>query len=392
MFCMKQSTDDGLTFEPMQILAMFVDAVCAISTAFVSIDATFHLPNGSRSRSRSTRACVLAMPLKDGCVTDVEVWKNRTVYTTAIVPNERDDIPGNQQRNNREKKSSVPEQTHPELFTLTLNNAATESSLRVKLTYFSPLQFVQGRYALRIPLTLPENALNGKAVSSVVSVRCKMSTASEKELNLKDLSMPVKFTPESTPQSLVFYSDNSQGYLPNCDFTASYEVWSSAINSVCLVQPPEYQAQHHEGKSPAAAQSPQGMFGVSIAPPSPDAMRPFVRSVVFCIDKSGSMSGQPMASANKALLHALHNLAAEDEFEIIAFNHQAFPYSGIGLRNATDSEKKSATTWIQNTCLAGGLTNIMQPMCMACDCLSAASGIPYVFLITVSNTCRSCMV
>lgn len=42
---------------------------------------------------------------------------------------------------------------------------------------------------------------------------------------------------------------------------------------------------------------PRGAFVLSVAPPAPEFTAPFPRSVVFLLDRSGSMSGEPMEFA-----------------------------------------------------------------------------------------------
>jgi len=355
---------------PLPLRCMRVDAAISVATAFVTISAKFSLP--ARSAARNAKDCLLAVPLCDGAiVSDVEVRTRRSVHTTLIVAGLPDQQSSSSSSPNSAADSSPSKpRSHPNLFTLKLPNTSREPELSLRLHYFQPLRFVNGRYTLRIPLTLPRESLADKPVSQVLSVRCKLSSSSPKSLDIMDLSMPVRTDPSSTPTSIALETDPSQAPLPNTDFTVSYQIWGETINCACLIQ-------HAEGQS-----SSTGLFGVSIAPPSPDVMRPFVRSVVFCIDKSGSMTGHSMKSANRALLHALKSLAPEDEFEIIAFNHQTFTFSGHGLKKATKSEKEKASSWVNQMCVAGGLTNIMRPMWMGLDRLDKAQGLPYVFLIT----------
>lgn len=361
-------TEQGL-YIPLELLSMEVDASCHIGAAFVTVEARWQVPEKARGKKSSPHS-VLAMPMEEGTVTDVEVWKKDGVYTTAIVPEE--DAKGKAKAAGGSSQGPRLAE-HPELFTLALTNAAKEKYLSLRLTYFSHLHFFKGRYLLRVPLTVPESALNGRRYADVVTVRCLMNPGGGMEVNLRDVSHPIGFLAgRQTATSVRFKTDPGEFPMPNADFTASYEVWSDSITSAALVRPPE-ESPRKDGL---------GTFALSVSPPSPDAMQSFVRSVVFCIDTSGSMSGKPMESANKALKQALQNLGAADEFEIVAFNHNQVAFSGQGLLNASNKNIQDAFQWVDASCIAGGLTNIMDPMCMAFDALANAQGVPYIFLIT----------
>ena len=51
-------------------------------------------------------------------------------------------------------------------------------------------------------------------------------------------------------------------------------------------------------------------------------MQIFLRSVVFVLDRSGSMTGDPMQYAKQAIFAGLETLQAYDDFTIIAFDHE----------------------------------------------------------------------
>lgn len=98
----------------------------------------------------------------------------------------------------------------------------------------------------------------------------------------------------------------------NEDFSVGYKVWGEAIVASCNIQEPL-----------ETSFDPRGTFCVSVAPPEPDAIpRIFSRSVVFVIDRSGSMTGDPMDYAKKALQGGVHSLQPYDDFTIIAFDHE----------------------------------------------------------------------
>lgn len=43
-----------------------------------------------------------------------------------------------------------------------------------------------------------------------------------------------------------------------------------------------------------ATPDPRGAFVLTVAPPAPEFTQPFPRSIIFILDRSGSMAGEPM--------------------------------------------------------------------------------------------------
>jgi hypothetical protein len=76
------------------------------------------------------------------------------------------------------------------------------------------------------------------------------------------------------------------------------QVWGDAIVASVTVQPPEQPSLVPEGKGAIAPKSAmqaqlsdKGAFALAVSPPAPDVALCFPRSVVFLIDRSGSMQG-----------------------------------------------------------------------------------------------------
>jgi hypothetical protein len=60
----------------------------------------------------------------------------------------------------------------------------------------------------------------------------------------------------------------------------------------------------------------------------PEAGVPFPRTVVFMLDRSISMSGEPLRHAKKALVRGLELLEPQDHFAVVAFNEEQIWWSG----------------------------------------------------------------
>jgi len=87
------------------------------------------------------------------------------------------------------------------------------------------------------------------------------------------------------------------------------------------------------------------------------------RDVVFVLDTSGSMAGEKIEQARKALKFCLNNLNPGDRFNIIRFSTEAEPYAPKPVP-ATKDEVKKATEFVEKMQAAGG-TNIDAAMRLA---------------------------
>ncbi len=102
------------------------------------------------------------------------------------------------------------------------------------------------------------------------------------------------------------------------------------------------------------------------------------KSMVFVIDKSGSMSGNPLSRVSAELIFAINSLSEEQSFFVIFFDDTAWPMhaqrgrSGltsaqtIQLEPGLPANQQAAASWI-NSMQGGGGTNPGGAMLMAID-------------------------
>ena len=100
--------------------------------------------------------------------------------------------------------------------------------------------------------------------------------------------------------------------VPNKDFVLRYDVAGKKPEMALLSQ--------HDGQD--------GVFLLMFQPPesaAPEEITP--KEMVFVMDCSGSMSGEPIALAKQAVRYALNHLNPNDTFQIIRFSESASPFS-----------------------------------------------------------------
>jgi len=107
-----------------------------------------------------------------------------------------------------------------------------------------------------------------------------------------------------------------------------------------------------------------GFFFLSLSPDSDPGQKAVVqKDITFVLDVSGSMSGEKLSQAKKALLFCINNLNRGDRFEIIRFSSQAEALFRQ-LSYANDLNIERATEYVGNLRAIGG-TNIEEALQLA---------------------------
>ena len=98
---------------------------------------------------------------------------------------------------------------------------------------------------------------------------------------------------------------------------------------------------------------------VTIIPPEPKAGKTHLRrDLIFLIDTSGSMSGQPLCQAAAVAAAMINTLGANDRIELIEFSHRSLRFADAPIE-ATSDGKRSAIRWMRGL-HAGGPTEMFE--------------------------------
>ncbi len=144
------------------------------------------------------------------------------------------------------------------------------------------------------------------------------------------------------------------------DVRMTYYMPSTSILAACVEQPARENAWDKRGS-----------FMVVATPPTQTIGR-FQRDVIFLVDRSGSMSGNPFTGANDGLKAALETLQDEDYFCVRNFDHEIADMSNGTLMPATAANKAKALKWCRETGPRGA-TDIKTPLMQSLNTLKRAS-------------------
>ena len=104
-----------------------------------------------------------------------------------------------------------------------------------------------------------------------------------------------------------------------------------------------------------------GFFLARIAPKAVvDAADVVPKDICFVLDTSGSMAGDKISQAKKALSYCLSNLNPADRFHLVTFSHEASIFPG-GLQSASSESVEQAKRFVEQIRAEGG-TNINEAL------------------------------
>ncbi|XP_011035744.1 PREDICTED: uncharacterized protein LOC105133437 isoform X2 [Populus euphratica] len=206
------------------------------------------------------------------------------------------------------------------------------STFSIKVTWSQKLLYHEGQFSLNVPFSFPSSVNPiGKKISKREKILLNVNSGVGKEILCRCTSHALKELRREV---------GKMGFL----YDAEVLTWSSADFSF------SYNA--------------------------------FRKEVVFLMDISGSMKGNPFESAKNGILSSLQKLNPEDSFNIIAFNVETYLFSSL-MEQATKEAILKATQWLNDKLTAAGGTNILAPLKQALKLLAETTdSIPLIFLIT----------
>jgi Ca-activated chloride channel family protein len=273
------------------------------------------------------------------------------------------------------KKASLVEQERPNLFTTSVANVGPGESVSVRLEYQEILAWAQDGFELRFPMVIGPRYTPDRTAE----IGAGWATDAELAEDTRRITPPV-LHPSDGLVNPVTLSVALDAGLP----LASLECPSHRVTvaddgpgrrSVAFPTPQPADRDFVLRWSPARGSEPRAaVFTESLAdasyalvmvmPPADGAAKEarLPREVVFIIDTSGSMGGDSIVQARRALQNALNRLHPEDWFNIIEFN-STFRSFAPESQAAVPSAIERAHSWVASLHANGGTE--MMPALMA---------------------------
>lgn len=217
------------------------------------------------------------------------------------------------------KRAGLLEERRPNLFAVRIANILPGETITAVMRYQMRLAYDDGDYEFVFPMGLTPRYQDPEHPEESAGVDAPLASQEDPigpvELSLSvDAGAPVGDpTSPSHPLQVTrldprrFAVRLAGEHIPDHDFVLRYPVAREAVTAAVWL------AEETKGET----------FLLTVLPPALDEeASPPPREFIFVLDRSGSMSGQPMAQARNALRACLRTLNPADLFSILVFDHE----------------------------------------------------------------------
>ncbi len=201
---------------------------------------------------------------------------------------------------------------------------------------------------------------------AVEQIKLRLTIESQEEIkNVYSPTHAVKIKRPDDHHAVVTYEAKKE--IPSSDFRLLYDVGRGKVGAKVLSYRPD--------------KDKNGYFLLLASPKikAPDKQPP-KKTVVFVVDRSGSMSGKKIEQARGALKFVLNNLRKGDLFNIVAYDSEVSTFRPE-LQRFDEKTRKAAVGFVEGV-FAGGSTNINGALKAALSQLRDSDRPSYVVFLT----------
>ena len=333
-----------------------VQAAISGGTASVTVEQTFQNPY-----DRGIEA-VYVFPLPvTSAIDDLEIRIGERVVRGAIQTREAARTTYETAKS-QGRVAALLDQERPNIFTQQVANIQPGHEIRVRIHYTENLKYADGHYEMVIPTVVGPRYIPGQAAGGgVVPARHDANTVvhadTDQVPDASRITPPVLPPGERSGHDIMITVNLDAGVpiqdlnvlhhavdierrgrnaarvrlrpadtIPNKDFVLRYGVAGTGPEFGMLAH---REPGQHEGL---------GFFTLQLQPEAnvrPEEARP--KELVFVLDTSGSMNGEPIAKSRAAVRWALQNLGPNDTFQLIRFANAASALAPQPLANTPEN-------------------------------------------------------
>ncbi|MBX7245560.1 MAG: VIT and VWA domain-containing protein [Candidatus Sumerlaeaceae bacterium] len=269
------------------------------------------------------------------------------------------------------KVAGLLDQERPNVFTQSVANIEPGARVEVEISYVETLKFTDGEYEFMFPMVVAPRYTPPITTTETIAITEAGSTSTEPVktvkpctcppsvraghdisievyldagMNLKELTSPFhKLNIDRDPPNRATISLANLKEIPNKDFVLRYRTASPKIEDALLV-----------------TENPKGRFFTLIVQPPersalPGAIRP--KEMIIVIDRSGSMSGNPIEKAKETMKLCIERMGPNDTFNLLSFSGGTGKCFPTPVPNS-DDHRREAMDYLADLKGSGG-TNMM---------------------------------
>lgn len=244
--------------------------------------------------------------------------------------------------------ASLLQQERPNVFTQSIANIEPGKAIDIEIRYFHTLRYADGEYEFHVPVVVgprfsppgnpaplaqPPGLRPGETTAHALSLAVELDAG----LDIDRLASPshsVDVAYEGgRSKARVTLRENDRA--PNRDFVLRYRLGG-------------------EGVRGSAAVSADGHFTLLLEPPGGLEEGPRLpREMIFVVDCSGSMEGEPLAAAKRLMRRCLKRLDPSDAFQLLRFSDEPQAL-GRSLLPATPENVRRGLEYVESLESQGG--------------------------------------
>lgn len=261
-------------------------------------------------------------------------------------------------------QASLLTQQRPNIFEQKVANIEPGKRIDVDIRYFQTLSFRDGWYSFVFPtvvgprynppgsadpvLALPRQDTGHAGDAAVRYLRpnersghdISITVDLDAGVDIEEIVASHRIVETQSGPTKAHVELASQTTLPNKDFTLDFRVAGETLKSNLLTYIDD--------------ETGQGYFTFMLYPPAAiDRLERQPLELVFVLDCSGSMNGEPIAQAKDAIIAALDRLTPDDTFQIIRFSNEASQLGRVPL-HATSENRRAAREYVRGLSGTGG--------------------------------------
>lgn len=282
------------------------------------------------------------------------------------------------------KAASLLTQHRPNMFTQKIANLMPGKPVKVTLQYTQVVPKIDNAYELVVPLVVgprynPPSMVESPNIIDEGKIYSQRQSTSRGAFGTWELEDKIEYPevtgltlPDTIDAARVAIEVNLNSDIPlQATFSKTHDITikgndkrkivtlqkSRVIDNADFVLRYSLVGEQTQAGFLTAQKDGQNYFSLMIEPPAlPDDTSITAREMVFVLDTSGSMSGQPINASKIFMKHALQNLRAGDHFRIIRFGNDATEYSSQPVP-ATKQNLADGLSYVESLYADGG-TNI----------------------------------
>ncbi len=272
--------------------------------------------------------------------------------------------------------ASLLTQERPNIFTQAVANIEPGKQIDIAITYFHSLRYQKGTFEFHVPMVVgprynPPGSKDGVGAvangqTGASGQKTEVQYLAPTELSRHDVSLSVDIEAGAPLAGLECPSHvvdierpapdrarvtlHPNDRIPNKDFVLRYTVAGAGVRPSL--------ALHRDGE--------EGYFTLLVHPPAELSEVPrSPREMIFVLDCSGSMHGEPLALAKRVMNRALRRLSPDDTFQVICFSDRASTW-GPNPVPATPENVARGVRFVDGLQSEGG-TNMIEGIKAALD-------------------------